>query len=74
MRLVKSAPRSLLVNRFAILNIEEVNTDICEPIDAPPPLLQSGQPCLRGPNRKRDYLDDSSPTPSTPAERLLSFL
>ena len=34
-RLVKSVPRSLLVNRFAILNIEEVNTDICEPIDAP---------------------------------------
>ena len=35
MRLVKSVPRSLLVNRFAILNIEEVNTDICEPIDTP---------------------------------------
>jgi len=25
----------LLVNRFAVLNVEEVNTDICEPIDAP---------------------------------------
>ena len=34
--LVKSAPRSLLVNRFAILDVEEVNTEICEPIDAPP--------------------------------------
>jgi len=33
----KSVPRSLLVNRFAVLNIEEVNTDICEPINAPPP-------------------------------------
>jgi len=31
----KSAPRSLLVNRFAVLDIEEVNTDISEPIDAP---------------------------------------
>ena len=37
----KSTPRSLLVNRFAVLNIAEVNTDICEPIDAPP--LCSGQ-------------------------------
>jgi len=31
----KSAPQSLLVNRFAVLDVEEVNTDICEPIDAP---------------------------------------
>ena len=37
MRLAKSALQSLLVNRFAILNIEEVNTDIHEPIDAPLP-------------------------------------
>ena len=29
----KSAPRSLLVNRFTVLNVEEVNTDIREPID-----------------------------------------
>ena len=36
MRPAKSAPRSLLVNRFAVLNVEEANTDICEPIDAPP--------------------------------------
>jgi len=28
--------RSLLVDRFAVLDVEEVNTDICEPIDAPP--------------------------------------
>ena len=28
-------PRSLLVNRFAVLDTEEVNTDISEPIDAP---------------------------------------
>jgi len=34
-RPVKSAPRSLLVNRFAVLDIEEVNTEACEPIDAP---------------------------------------
>jgi len=27
-------PRSLLVNRFAVLDVEEVNTDISEPIDA----------------------------------------
>jgi len=33
---VKSAPRSLLVNRFAVLDVEEVNTEIREPIDAPP--------------------------------------
>jgi len=26
----------LLVNRFAVLDVEEVNTDIREPIDAPP--------------------------------------
>ena len=32
----KSAPRSLLVNRFAVLDVEEVNTEVCEPIDAPP--------------------------------------
>jgi len=31
----KSAPRSLLVNRFAVLDVEEVNTDIRKPIDAP---------------------------------------
>jgi len=30
----RSAPQSLLVNRFAVLDIEEVNTDISEPIDA----------------------------------------
>ena len=28
-------PRSLLVNRFAVLDIEEVNIDIHEPIDVP---------------------------------------
>ena len=39
---VKSAPRLLLVNRFAVLDVEEVNTDICKPIDAPPS-LRSGQ-------------------------------
>jgi len=36
---VKSTPRSPLVNRFAVLNIEEVNTDICEPIDTPLPSI-----------------------------------
>ena len=35
MWLAKSVPQSLLVNRFAVLNIEEVNIDICEPIDTP---------------------------------------
>jgi len=30
----KSVPRSLLVNRFAVLDVEEINTDISEPIDA----------------------------------------
>jgi len=30
----KSAPQLPLVNRFVVLNIEEVNTDIREPIDA----------------------------------------
>jgi len=29
-------PQSLLVNRFTVLDIEEVNTDIREPIDIPP--------------------------------------
>jgi len=33
---VKSAPRSPLANRFAVLDVEEVNTEIREPIDAPP--------------------------------------
>ena len=37
MRLAKSVPWSLLVNRFTGLNIEEVNTDICEPLDIPLP-------------------------------------
>jgi len=32
--LAKSAPRLLLVNRFAVLDVEEVNADISEPIDA----------------------------------------
>jgi len=30
---VKSAPQSLLVNRFTVLNIEKTNTDTSEPID-----------------------------------------
>ena len=34
--LAKSMPRLLLVNRFAVLDVEEVNTDIREPINAPP--------------------------------------
>ena len=34
---VKSIPWLLLVNRFTVLNIEEVNTDICEPIDTSHP-------------------------------------
>jgi len=29
-------PWSLLVNRFAVLDVEEVNTNVREPIDAPP--------------------------------------
>ena len=41
-QLAKSVPWSLLVNRFAVLDIEEVNTDIHEPID--PPLLPSSDP------------------------------
>jgi len=32
----KSTPWSLLVNRFTVLDVKEVNTDIHEPIDAPP--------------------------------------
>jgi len=28
-------PWSLLVNRFAVLNVEEINTDISEPINVP---------------------------------------
>jgi len=35
-------PRSLLVNRFAVLDVEEVNIDICEPIDTP--FLSSSTP------------------------------
>jgi len=31
----KSAPRSPLVNRFTVLDVAEVNTEVCEPIDAP---------------------------------------
>ena len=34
-QLVKSVPWLPLVNRFTVLNIEEVNTDICEPINTP---------------------------------------
>jgi len=33
--LAKSTPQSPLVNRFAVLDIEEVNIDICEPINVP---------------------------------------
>jgi len=32
----KSAPQSPLVNRFAVLDVEEVNTEIRKPIDTPP--------------------------------------
>jgi len=32
-RLVKSVPQLPLVNKFAVLDVEEVNTDIYEPID-----------------------------------------
>ena len=35
-QLAKSTPRSLLVNRFTVLDVEEINTEIHEPIDAPP--------------------------------------
>ena len=38
----KSMPWSLLVNRFTVLDIEEVNTEICEPIDAPVMTWQNG--------------------------------
>jgi len=41
-RPAKSVPWLLLVNRFAVLNIEEVNTDLCEPIDALPPSTPDG--------------------------------
>ena len=34
-RLTKNMPRSLLVNRFSVLNVEEINTDIIKPIDVP---------------------------------------
>ena len=34
-QLAKSMPWSLLVDRFAVLNVEEVNTDIYKPIDTP---------------------------------------
>ena len=46
MQLVKSVPQSLLVNRFTVLNVEEVNTDICEPIDTslPSPLDRKALP------------------------------
>ena len=37
MQLVKSAPWLLLVNRFAVLNVKEVNTDIHESINTPLP-------------------------------------
>ena len=36
MQPMKSTPQLLLVNRFTVLDVEEVNTDICEPINAPP--------------------------------------
>ena len=35
MRPAKSVPWLPLVNRFTVLDIKEVNTDICEPIDIP---------------------------------------
>jgi len=41
-QLAKSAPRSLLVNRFTVLDVEGVNTEVCEPIDASP--LSSSAP------------------------------
>ena len=48
MRLAKSALQSLLVNRFAVLDVEEVNTDIHDPIDAfplsPSALNRTAQP------------------------------
>ena len=41
-RPAKSTPWSLLVNRFTVLDVEEVNTDVREPIDAP--LLSPSDP------------------------------
>ena len=72
MWLVKSTPQSLLVNRFTVLDIEEVNTDICEPIDTPidtPPLLRTGQRNPGSQNGKRGYPNDSLSTSSTLAGR-----
>ena len=68
MQPAKSVPRSLLVNRFAVLDIEEVNTDICEPIDTPP-LLRTGQRNPGSQNGKRGYPNDSLSTSSTLAGR-----
>jgi len=36
-QLVKSVPWLLSVNRFSVLNIKEVNTDVCKPIFIPLP-------------------------------------
>ena len=71
MQLAKSVPRSLLVNRFAVLDVEEVNTDIHKPIDASllPPLLQTGQRNPRSQNGKKGYPNDSPSTPSMLAGR-----
>jgi len=70
--LAKSTPRSLLVNRFTVLDIEEVNTDICELIDAPPPLW-TGQHNPEGQNGKRGYPNDSSSTPLILTEHRSSY-
>ena len=51
----KSVPWLLLVNRFAVLDIEEVNTDIHEPIDTPS-LSPSASDRVAQPQRHREYL------------------
>ena len=46
---VKSAPWSLLVNRFAVLNIKKVNTDTSEPIDTLSPSAPDRKALLQKP-------------------------
>ena len=57
----KSVLWLLLVNRFVVLDIEEVNTDIHEPIDTPP-LLRTRQCNCGSQNGKRDYPNNSLST------------
>ena len=70
----KSAPQSPLVNKFAVLNVEEVNTNIYEPIDALLPSALDRKALSWRLKQEKNYPNNFLPILSMPIEHLSSFL